>query len=572
MADKIYIWEKKLQDPSAPPMPFPLDFLKAITCDFSAEQELGKGGYGVVYKGVLPSGKIIAVKKLHDTHLVEDNKFQKEVRYLMGMKHQNVVQFVGYCAESSWEAMKLPGIVGYIFSEAPKRLLCFEYVCNQSLDKYISDGSSGLEWNMRCEIIRGICDGLHYLHGECQIIHLDLKPANILFGTNMEPKIADFGLSKIFADQSLTKNPAGTLGYMAPEYLIRGLVSIKADIFSLGVVIIEIITGRKELPCFQQFNENGSPQSDIASEQDFIEKILDTWRNRLQISDGHIEKLKQIRVCAELGIQCAQLNPVQRPVTQHIIDRLAEVKDRSIKTGTFAVEQVSAQIGNSSAPAAIASSTASEHDEVSELLQKLSSQNALDQREAAGVLRQLAKRSAEHRARIGESGGIPILSRLLSSTTDLSAQEHVVTTLLIISVNRENRRRIVSSGAVSGIVRALERGNMSPLALLSILSNGPEGVAAISAAAAVIPSLVGVIRNGSSASKANAVAILLRVFFFFLRDILLRVCDGEGKQQRQNLAQAHEHGLVPLLAELKESSSTHMGKSKATRLLRLMNN
>lgn len=138
MAMRNDIWEKKLQDPSAIPMFLPLEFLKAITGDFSTEQELGRGGYGVVYKGILRSGKSIAVKKLFDLHVLEDNKFQREVSYLMGIKHRNVVQFVGYCAESSWEAIKLEGSGNYIFAEIPKRLLCFEHVPNKSLDKYIS--------------------------------------------------------------------------------------------------------------------------------------------------------------------------------------------------------------------------------------------------------------------------------------------------------------------------------------------------------------------------------------------------------------------------------------------------
>jgi serine/threonine protein kinase len=162
-------WEKKLQDSNATPMRLPLEFLKAITRDFSSELELGRGGYGVVYKvcplfyssfqmlesviiqrymylceerfkltqGVLRSGKVIAVKKFYDIHLVDDKNFQNEVRYLMEIKHQHVVQFIGYCAESSWELMPQPS-GNFIWAEIPKRLLCFEYLCNKSISEYIS--------------------------------------------------------------------------------------------------------------------------------------------------------------------------------------------------------------------------------------------------------------------------------------------------------------------------------------------------------------------------------------------------------------------------------------------------
>lgn len=348
-------WEKKLQDPSATPMFLPFEFLTEITCNFSSERELGRGGYGVVYKGVLPSGKTIAVKRLFDLHRLEDEKFQKEVSYLMGIKHTNVVLFVGYCAKSSWEAIDQQGGGSYIFAETRERLLCFEHVCNKSLDKYISDESSGLEWEMRYEIVRGICAGLHYLHEECHIVHLDLKPENILMDATMVPKIADFGLSKIFGDKQtriITVNRPGTHGYMAPEYLIQGVVSIKADIYSLGVIIIEILTGYRNyplssLPHFQQLSEDNSRQI-TASFQYFKENILETWRKRLQKSQGDTI-LEQIRVCTELGIQCVEFNPENRPVTRHMIDRLDEVNimDISIKSSESSTPPV-LQVGEAS--------------------------------------------------------------------------------------------------------------------------------------------------------------------------------------------------------------------------------
>ncbi|KAM0929068.1 hypothetical protein ACQ4PT_001887 [Festuca glaucescens] len=555
MASANDTWEKKLQDPSATPVPLPLEFLKVITCNFSTERELGRGGYGVVYKGVLPSGKIIAVKKLLDRHLVEDNKFRNEVSSLMGTKHQNVVQFVGYCAETSWEAMTLQGSGKIIFAEIPARLLCFEYVSNASLDNYISDESSGLEWNMRYEIIKGICGGLHYLHEQCNIIHLDLKPENILLDAKMIPKIADFGLSRIFGEEqsrTITENRVGTRGYMAPEYSMQGVISTKADIFSLGVIIIEIVTGRKDyplsvVPYFEIFNENESPQSNSTSVEHFKEKILHIWRNRLQKSEGDAVKLEQIWVCAELGIHCTEYNPGKRPVTQHIIDRLEEVNimDGSIETGmssTSAVAQVCSTILENMAQDQVpaVSIPASKTDIPTE-----DNSAQVDQREAAGTLRQLAK-WPENRACIGESGGIPILVSLLSST-DVSTQVQVVTALLNLSIFEENKARLVSSGAVPRLLQVLEMGGSmeareNAADTLFILSSVHEYESIVSSvheyqsivgASRLIPPLVLTLSTGSQRLRKVTASVLSNL------------CIYHG-----NKSKAVRAGLVPILLEL----------------------
>ncbi|KAF7104995.1 hypothetical protein CFC21_105844 [Triticum aestivum] len=316
--------EKKLQDPNAPPMFLPLDFLQDITCDFSTESKLGEGGYGIVYKGVLRTGKIIAVKKLFEMRLKEET-FQNEVSYLMGIKHQNIVQLKGYCAESRWEAIERPSGSGkHVFAEIPKRLLCFEYISNKSLKKHISDESLGLEWNMRYDIIKGICSGMHFLHDECHIVHLDLKPENILIDSTMTAKIADFGLSRIFGEQEsqiITDNRAGTCGYMAPEYLIRGVVSNKADIFSMGVIVIEIITGHRDYPDFQQDN----PHSAAASLQQFTEKVHLSWRNKLMSTPDYKStetSVRQVRQCIGIALECVHPSMEKRPTAKDILEML----------------------------------------------------------------------------------------------------------------------------------------------------------------------------------------------------------------------------------------------------------
>lgn len=328
------ILEKKLEDQNPTPISLPLEFLKAITCNFSNERELGRGGYGVVYKGVLQSGKVIAVKKLYDTHLLDDNnQFVNEVTYLMGVKHKNVVQLVGYCAESKWEAMKLPS-GNYVMVQIPAWLLCFEYQCNGSLDKHVTDASSGLDWDKRYEIIKGVCRGLHYLHEECHIVHLDLKPQNILMDPAMVPKIADFGLSRLLGEQksrTVTENCAGTVGYMAKEYIDCGIISSKTDIFSLGVIIIEILTGRRDYPNINEINE--------ISPQRYTEKVVESWRNRFETTSMHTSleiHTQQVEQCVSIALKCLESDYKKRPSSLDIVQILnaAEPKGWSVENST----------------------------------------------------------------------------------------------------------------------------------------------------------------------------------------------------------------------------------------------
>uniref|UniRef100_K3ZME3 Protein kinase domain-containing protein n=1 Tax=Setaria italica TaxID=4555 RepID=K3ZME3_SETIT len=237
--------ERMLLDARPEPIDLPLSFLKAITNDFSDDQHIGKGGFAVVYKGQLQNGTLVAVKKLSQGVEMDEDKFIKEVDCLMRVKHRNIVRFLGYCADTQGKCLKYEG--KNVMAEERERLLCFEFLPNKSLDKYINDASQELEWRTRYRIIKGICEGLHYLHQEF-ILHLDLKPANILLNKDMVPKIADFGLSRCFDEnksQTITAQAAGTLGYMAPELLHDRRITFKSDIYSLGIIILEILTGQR---------------------------------------------------------------------------------------------------------------------------------------------------------------------------------------------------------------------------------------------------------------------------------------------------------------------------------------
>uniref|UniRef100_A0ACD5Z0F8 Uncharacterized protein n=1 Tax=Avena sativa TaxID=4498 RepID=A0ACD5Z0F8_AVESA len=306
-----------LHDQSSRPFAIPLERLKKITDSFSDERIIGRGGSGVVYKGVLENGENIAVKKIVSSLTPGLQKqFENEVSHLMELKHANIARCVGYCYETRNECLLHNG--KYVFAEMAERLLCLEYMPNGSLDKHISDESSGLDWSTRYNIIEGICYGLCHLHEQNgkPVIHLDLKPANILLDEGMVPKITDFGLSRLLDQKQTiyTKSCDGTLGYMAPEFLHGGTITTKSDIFSLGVIIMEIVTGHKDYP-----DVTGTPSDD------FIELVHVKWRNVLQRSSwyGSLEtNCEQIKRCIQVGLICVNPDRTKRPPIAKIINML----------------------------------------------------------------------------------------------------------------------------------------------------------------------------------------------------------------------------------------------------------
>uniref|UniRef100_A0ACD6A3V6 Uncharacterized protein n=1 Tax=Avena sativa TaxID=4498 RepID=A0ACD6A3V6_AVESA len=295
--------EHMLLDETAEPKALPLSLLESITDGFSPDHQIGRGGFAVVYKGTLQNGTV-AVKRLLNIHM-DENEFQREVQCLMKVKHKNIVRFLGYCADTQGNMTEYNGKL--VMADVQQRLLCFEYLPNGSVHDYITDASSRLEWRTCYKIIKGICNGLHYLHGN-HIVHLDLKPLNVLLDEHMVPKIADFGLSRCFEEnqsQTITSKVVGSLGYFAPE-LYSGKITMKSDIYSLGVIIIEVLTGEKGCP-------------DVGN-------VLASWSGRLKKSYEDTQ-LEQVRVCTEIGIDCSDFNPAKRPIgTQNIIERLKETE------------------------------------------------------------------------------------------------------------------------------------------------------------------------------------------------------------------------------------------------------
>jgi serine/threonine protein kinase len=230
----------------------PFQILREITDGFSKERKLGQGAFGVVYKGVTKNGDDVAVKRLLiNSSLDFKHQLKNELYNLRKLNHPNIVHVLGYCFETEQKPFIMED-GSKVFVDETQGALCLEYMHNGSLQRLLSDEFSGLEWHTRFKIIKGTCEGLKYIHElEEPIYHLDLKPDNILLDKDMVPKIADFGLSRIIHNKEptrITQNPYGTQGYQPREYIDSGEISGKFDIFSLGVIMIRVVSGPKGYP------------------------------------------------------------------------------------------------------------------------------------------------------------------------------------------------------------------------------------------------------------------------------------------------------------------------------------
>ncbi|KAG0478948.1 hypothetical protein HPP92_013667 [Vanilla planifolia] len=275
---------------------FSLVTLRNATNDFSEENKLGEGGFGPVYKGLLSTGQQIAVKRLSGTSRQGLTEMKNEVLFVAKLQHKNLARLLGYCLEDN------------------EKLLVYEYLSNTSLDKFLFDPAkkSLLNWGTRFKIIEGIGRGLLYLHEDSRlrIIHRDLKASNILLDSNMNPKISDFGLAKLFAIDETQRNTsriAGTYGYMAPEYALHGIFSTKSDVFSYGVLVLEIITGRRS--SYFQVSDQAANLPSL---------VWQYWKEGLadRIIDDSLcgqYPLQEVLNCMHIGLLCIQNNNDLRP-------------------------------------------------------------------------------------------------------------------------------------------------------------------------------------------------------------------------------------------------------------------
>ncbi|XP_057770559.1 G-type lectin S-receptor-like serine/threonine-protein kinase B120 [Salvia miltiorrhiza] len=274
---------------------YKLETLQIATNFFSELNQLGHGGFGPVYKGLMSNGQEVAVKKLSLDSRQGIREFTNEVKLLLRVQHKNLVMLLGCCAEG------------------PEKMLIYEYLPNRSLDYFLFDKkqSALLDWTKRFHIVKGIARGLLYLHEEApeRIIHRDIKCSNILLDDQLNPKISDFGLARLFPGEETHLNTfriSGTHGYMAPEYAIHGYLSVKTDVFSFGVLLLEIVTGRKNHDKLL-----GAERADL---------LHYAWRlyqaeKSLELVDENLDKysLEEAAICIQLGLLCCQASVTERP-------------------------------------------------------------------------------------------------------------------------------------------------------------------------------------------------------------------------------------------------------------------
>ncbi|CAD6259593.1 unnamed protein product [Miscanthus lutarioriparius] len=315
--------------------------LRSATENFSSSNLLGEGGYGSVYKGKLSDGRVVAVKQLSQSSNQGKMQFAAEIEIISQVQHRNLVRLYGCCLES-----KTP-------------LLVYEYLENGSLDHALfGRGSLNLDWPTRFEICLGIARGIAYLHEEStvRIVHRDIKASNVLIDADLNPKISDFGLAKLYDDKKthVSTKVAGTFGYLAPEYAMRGHMTEKVDVFAFGVVALEIVAGESNY------------QNTMEEDRTYIfERVWELYENgrplefvdpKLTEYDGY-EVLRVIRV----ALHCTQGSPHKRPSMSRVVAMLTGDADTTedvakpsyitewqVKVADVSGSFTSSQVGSSS--------------------------------------------------------------------------------------------------------------------------------------------------------------------------------------------------------------------------------
>ncbi|KAK7291149.1 hypothetical protein RIF29_06064 [Crotalaria pallida] len=291
-----------------PPRRFSYKELEEATDMFSDLNFLAEGGFGVVYKGILRDGQVVAVKQLKFSGSQADIDFGREVRLLSCAQHRNVVLLIGFCTEGNF------------------RILVYEYICNGSLDLYLQGENLLLDWNSRLKIAIGAARGLRYLHEDCRvgcIVHRDLRPKNILLTHDFEPMVADFGLARWHTEWNIDTEDRviGTSGYLAPEYLEAGNLTYKVDVYAFGIVLLELITGRR-ISELEQFyghsfiSEWFHPLRML--EPDHIIQNVQSINSCLE-SEASLEFNLQLQAMARAASLCLRLDPDARPPMSKIL-------------------------------------------------------------------------------------------------------------------------------------------------------------------------------------------------------------------------------------------------------------
>ncbi|XP_066161092.1 cysteine-rich receptor-like protein kinase 6 [Oryza sativa Japonica Group] len=317
----IYLW-KKLQakqyaadkNVDSGSLLFDLAIIRKATANFAEHNKLGHGGFGAVYKGFLPDVGEIAVKRLDRTSGQGLEQLRNELLLVAKLWHNNLAKLLGVCIKGD------------------EKLLVYEFLPNRSLDTILfadPQKREQLSWETRYQIIHGTARGLLYLHEDSQIkiIHRDLKASNVLLDSNMNPKISDFGLARLCSGTkttSITSQVVGTLGYMAPEYAVLGHLSVKVDVYSFGILVLEIVTGRRNTDVFDADEESSNLLSYVWDhwQKGIPLEITDTL---LLLSGSRGLQDMELLKCVHIGLLCVQENPADRPTMLSVLVMLQDV-------------------------------------------------------------------------------------------------------------------------------------------------------------------------------------------------------------------------------------------------------
>ncbi|XP_004297971.1 PREDICTED: G-type lectin S-receptor-like serine/threonine-protein kinase B120-like [Fragaria vesca subsp. vesca] len=284
---------------------FSLMSILAATNNFSEDNKLGEGGFGPVYKGILPGNQEVAVKRLSKKSGQGHHEFMNELKLIAKLQHTNLARLMGCCMEGD------------------ELILIYEYMPNRSLDKFLFDPfeKTKLDWGTRFRIIQGIAQGVLYIHkySRLKIIHRDLKASNVLLDGTMNPKVSDFGMVRIFDINQIEANTnkvVGTYGYMSPEYALYGHFSEKLDVFSFGVLLLEIVSGKKNALFYSCENS-----------QTLAQWIWQLWKEGrgMEVIDASVRETCRIHEalrCIHVGLLCVQEAPADRPTMSLVIHML----------------------------------------------------------------------------------------------------------------------------------------------------------------------------------------------------------------------------------------------------------
>ncbi|KAG0467452.1 hypothetical protein HPP92_019032 [Vanilla planifolia] len=312
---------------------FSFDELKKCTNNFSEANEIGSGGYGKVYKGVLPSGEQVAIKKAQQGSMQGGNEFRTEIELLSRVHHKNLVGLVGFCFEQG------------------EQMLVYEYIPNGTLrDSLVGRDGRHLDWPMRLRIALGSARGLAYLHelANPPIIHRDIKSTNILLDENITAKVADFGLSKLVSDSQkghVSTQVKGTLGYLDPEYYMTQQLTEKSDVYSFGVVMLELITARQPIEKGKYIVREVRMALDGRDTEYYgLRSLMDP---RLRTT----QNLAGFKRFVELAMKCVEESAASRPTMNELVKEFEQIlqnegiKSNSTSTTTSATEFVNTKGG-----------------------------------------------------------------------------------------------------------------------------------------------------------------------------------------------------------------------------------